>query len=264
MSQIQFAIEACLFSTEIKVKLDAMDELAHLLFLGELIPDFNGAIRSTSDVQFPLRPQWVMPRDLKRRSMTDPEGLKVFLHAVAHIEFVAIHLALDAAYRFRDVPEEFRRDWLGVAVEEARHFRAIVARMAELSAAYGDYPAHGGLWELAESTANDLLARMALIPRFMEARGLDVTPGMIEKFERHGDQKTVEVLSLIYREEVGHVALGSRWFRWAADRIGVDSEETYFELIERFLSGEVRGPFNVEARLVAGFTKSELNRLEGL
>lgn len=264
MSQIQFAIEACLFSTEIKVKLDAMDELAHLLFLGELIPDFNGAIRPTSDVQFPLRPQWVMPRDLKRRSMTDPEGLKVFLHAVAHIEFVAIHLALDAAYRFRDVPEEFRRDWLGVAVEEARHFRAIVARMAELSAAYGDYPAHGGLWELAESTANDLLARMALIPRFMEARGLDVTPGMIEKFERHGDQKTVEVLSLIYREEVGHVALGSRWFRWAADRIGVDPEETYFELIERFLSGDVRGPFNYEARRAAGFTQSELDRFSGL
>ncbi len=141
MSQIQFAIEACLFSTEIKVKLDAMDELAHLLFLGELIPDFNGPIRSTSDVQFPLRPQWVMPRDLKRRSMTDPEGLKVFLHAVAHIEFVAIHLALDAAYRFRDVPEEFRRDWLGVAVEEARHFRAIVARMGIIQrmADYGSW-----------------------------------------------------------------------------------------------------------------------------
>lgn len=264
MSQIQSAIEACLFSAPIGHKLDAMDELNLLLSVGEPVPHFNGVCRPTSEVQFPERPPWVMPRALKRRSMTDPEGLKVFLHAVAHIEFVAIHLALDAAYRFREAPEDFRRDWLGVAVEEARHFRAVVARMADLHASYGDYPAHGGLWELAEATAGDLLARMALIPRFMEARGLDVTPGMIEKFDRQGDQKTVDVLSLILREEVGHVALGSKWFRWAADHAGEKPEEIFFELIERFLSGEVRGPFNEKARMDAGFTRTELDRLLGL
>lgn len=264
MTSIQNTIEACLFSSDIGAKLDAIKDLDDLLSLGETMPDFTGLARPTSDVVFPDKPQWVMPRKLKRRSMTDPEGLKVFLHAVAHIEFVAIHLALDAAYRFREVPEAFRRDWLGVAVEEARHFQAVVDRMAELSAAYGDYPAHGGLWELAEETAGDLLARMALIPRFMEARGLDVTPGMIEKFERQGDQKTVNVLSLILREEVGHVALGSRWFRWAAEQAGVDPENTYFGLIQRFLSGDVRGPFNETARLDAGFTRTELDRLTGL
>lgn len=264
MNQLQDIIEGCLFRSEIEIKLDAMDQLDHILSVGDPLQEFKGEPRSIAEVVFPNRPQWVMPRELKRRSMTDPEGLKVFLHAVAHIEFVAIHLALDAAYRFRDVPEGFRRDWLGVAVEEASHFRAIVARMAELPAAYGDYPAHGGLWELAESTAGDLLARMALIPRFMEARGLDVTPGMIDKFERHGDPKTVEVLSLILREEIGHVALGSRWFRWAAHQMGVDPEVAYFELIERFLSGQVRGPFNFDARIAAGFTASEMHRLSGL
>jgi len=264
MQQIQDIIEDCLFSSEIESKLDAMDQLANTLSLGGPIADIKREPRPTSEVLFPLKPQWVMPRQLKRRSMTDPEGLKVFLHAVAHIEFVAIHLALDAAYRFREVPEDFRRDWLGVAVEEASHFRAVVARMSELSAEYGDYPAHGGLWELAESTSGDLLARMALIPRFMEARGLDVTPGMIEKFERQGDLRTVEVLSLILREEVRHVALGSQWFRWVAEKQGADPETAYFELIERFLSGDVRGPFNVEARTEAGFTVTELDRLTTL
>jgi uncharacterized ferritin-like protein (DUF455 family) len=264
MKQIQDIIEGCLFSSEVETKLDAMEQLAYILSVGGPLEDFKGEPQSTVAVLFPHKPEWVMPRQLKRRSMTDPEGLKVFLHAVAHIEFVAIHLALDAAYRFRDVPEAFRRDWLGVAVEEASHFKAVVARMAELSARYGDYPAHGGLWELAESTANDLMARMALIPRFMEARGLDVTPGMIEKFERQGDVKTVEVLSLILREEVGHVALGSHWFRWAADKQGIDPETAYFQLIERFLSGDVRGPFNVKARTQAGFTHTELDRLAAL
>lgn len=264
MPQIQSAIEACLFSSEIDVKLNAMAEIDRLLALGGAIHDFNGPTRPTSDARFPGKPQWVVPRQLMRRSMTNPEGLKVFLHSVAHIEFVAIHLALDAAYRFRNLPAEFRRDWLGVAVEETRHFRAVVTRMAELSATYGDYPAHGGLWELAEATSDDLLARMALIPRYMEARGLDVTPGMIQKFELQGDEKTVEVLSLILREEVGHVALGSRWFRWAADQRGVDAEHMYFNLIERFLSGEVRGPFNEKARMDAGFTRTELDRLNGL
>lgn len=262
--QIQAAVEACLFSSELDIKLDAMDKLDHLLALGSPIEKFKGEPRPTSDVLFPNRPAWVMPRQLKRRSMSDPEGLKVFLHAVAHIEFVAIHLALDAAYRFRDVPETFRHDWLGVAVEEARHFRAVVTRMAELSAHYGDYPAHGGLWELAEETAEDLLARMALIPRFMEARGLDVTPGMIEKFERYGDARTVDVLNLILREEVGHVALGTRWFQWAAEQAGADPETVYFDLIERFLSGEIRGPFNEKARMDAGFSRTELDRLSRL
>lgn len=261
--QIQDITEACLFSSEIAVKLEAMDRLDQVLSLGLPVAQFKGEIRPTSDVMFPERPEWVMPRQLKRRSMTDPEGLKVFLHAVAHIEFVAIHLALDAAYRFRDVPDVFRRDWLNVAVEESRHFRAVAERMSEVTAAYGDFPAHGGLWELAESTADDLLARMALIPRFMEARGLDVTPGMIEKFQQHGDQRTVDVLSLILREEVGHVALGTHWFRWAADHVGEDSEAIYFTLIERFLSGEIRGPFNEKARMEAGFSRAELDRLSG-
>ena len=261
---ILLAIETCLFEPSIQDKLAAVDAIAQMLGQGEELESFNGLPRVAQDVVFPPKPEFVEPRFLKRRSPNDPEGLRVFLHAVAHIEFTAILLALDAAYRFRDTPEAFRRDWIGVAVEEARHFRAVEQRMQQLSSSYGEYPVHRGLWELAENTSHCLMARMALIPRFMEARGLDVTPGMIEKFERLGDSATVDVLSLILREEIGHVAIGTRWFQWASERSGLDAEEHYFELVDHFLSGDIRGPFNREARILAGFKETELSRLESM
>lgn len=258
---IQSAVERCLFNASLAEKLDAMDQLARLL---DVVPEsitFKGDILPPGAVQFPEKPTFVEPRHLKRRSLSDEEGLRVFLHAVAHIEFTAIHLALDAAYRFRSTPDAFRHDWLGVAIEETRHFQAVQNRMAMIGAHYGDYPAHRGLWELASETSERLLARMALIPRFMEARGLDVTPAMILKFERAGDSATVSVLDLILREEIGHVALGTRWYQWAAEQEGVASEDVYFELIGQYLNGEIRGPFNVEARKSAGFTPKEIDRL---
>jgi uncharacterized ferritin-like protein (DUF455 family) len=258
------AVETCLFESEIDRKLSAVDAIEHLLDVGADLSGFEGVARSAQDVVFPEKPTFVNPRDLKRRSMSTEEGLKVFLHAVAHIEFTAILLALDAAYRFRQTPDAFRRDWLLIAVEEARHYRAVVKRMNSLSASYGDFPAHRGLWELAESTSESLIARMALVPRFMEARGLDVTPGMIDKFSRQGDQDTVEVLSLILREEIGHVAVGTQWFKWACTHDGVNPEDAYFDLVDRFLSGGVRGPFNREARIQAGFSEAEMQRLESL
>jgi uncharacterized ferritin-like protein (DUF455 family) len=160
----------------------------------------------------PERPPLVSPRDLRKRGLGSREGRAAFLHAIAHIEFNAINLAWDAAYRFRDMPDEFYRDWVGVADDEARHFSLLSQRLRELGAAYGDFPAHNGLWDMAEKTAQSCLARMALVPRVLEARGLDVTPAMIVKLRAIGDPGSADILDLILREEIAHVAAGSRWF----------------------------------------------------
>ena len=185
------------------------------------------------------------------------------LHSVAHIEFTAIQLAWDHLYRFRGLPIEYYIDWLGVAHEEAEHFSLIQARLQQLGSTYGELCAHAGLWSIACDTAYDLAARMAMVPRFMEARGLDVTPGMIERLAQVGDGESVAALEVILRDEVGHVDLGSKWFRWACATRGVDPETQYFKLIERHMQGQARGPFNVALRLKAGFTEAELNLLSG-
>jgi len=186
------------------------------------------------------------------------------VHAVAHIEFNAINLALDAVYRFRGMPGEYYADWLSVAADEARHFALLRDRLEDLDARYGDLPAHNGLWEMAEKTADSCLVRMALVPRVLEARGLDVTPGMIERLESAGDSDTAAVLQVILREEVRHVAIGTRWFRYCCDRQGVDPETTFLTLLRAHYGGSVHGPFNTQARYEAGFSKQEMQALEAL
>jgi uncharacterized ferritin-like protein (DUF455 family) len=192
------------------------------------------------------------------------EGRAALLHAVAHIEFNAINLALDAAWRFRGLPREFVLDWVGVAADEARHFRLLRDRLAALGYAYGDFPAHNGLWDMAEKSAGRCLARMALVPRLLEARGLDVTPGMIARFRSLGDLESVAILETILREEVGHVAIGTRWFEWCCAREGVAPGETFLALLREVARGALRGPFNMEARRAAGFDDAELERLAAL
>ena len=216
----------------------------------------------TSAVRFPERPVLVEPRHLPRRSLQSLPGRVALLHAVAHIEFTAILLAWDMVYRFRGQPEAFYRQWLQVAIEEASHFAAIRQRLHELGADYGDLPAHAGLWELAEQTSGDVLERLALVPRFMEARGLDVSPGMIAKLKSVGDEDSAAIIEIILREEIGHVSLGTRWFHYICQQRCVDPEKTYFELVRQHIHGEVRGPFNHEARRMAGFTDSEMSWLE--
>jgi uncharacterized ferritin-like protein (DUF455 family) len=215
-------------------------------------------------VRLPDRPEQVEPRQLRKRKLTSEQGRIALLHAVAHIEFSAIQLAWDHLYRFSGMPEPYYGDWLGVAEDEARHFRIIRERLRTLGADYGDLPAHGGLWGLAKETAYDVLARMALLPRFMEARGLDVTPGIMQRLEVSGDPESVACLQVILDEEVGHVALGSRWFRWECARRGLAPEPTYFDLVERHLRGQIRGPFNDELRRRAGFSDDELAKLRRL
>lgn len=211
----------------------------------------------------PERPVLVAPRELSQRGLGTAEGRAALVHAVAHIEFNAINLALDAVYRFRDLPDAYRDDWLQVAVDEAKHFEMLAARLAQLGFAYGDFPAHNGLWDAACRTADDCLTRMALVPRVLEARGLDVTPGMISRLREIGDVETVAVLEVILAEEVAHVAAGTRWFHHCCARTGIDPETTFIDLLRRY-EAAIRPPFNRAARAEAGFTASEQIRLEAL
>jgi uncharacterized ferritin-like protein (DUF455 family) len=206
----------------------------------------------------------VPPRDLPRRGFGTLEGRAAFIHAVAHIEFNAIDLAWDAVYRFRGMPASYYADWIGVAADEGRHFTLLRARLQEFGYDYGDFDAHNGLWEMAEKTAHDALARMALVPRVLEARGLDVTPGMIVKLRALGDDATADILELILREEVAHVAAGSRWYRWLCERAEVEPRRRFLELLGEYARPVLYGPFNLEARAAAGFDVGELDALMAL
>jgi uncharacterized ferritin-like protein (DUF455 family) len=209
----------------------------------------------------PARPALVHPRHLPKRGFGTPEGRAAFIHAVAHIEFNAMDLAWDAVYRFRGMPGAYYADWVGVARDEARHFELLRARLRELGHDYGDFDAHDGLWQMAEKTGHDVLARMALVPRVLEARGLDVTPAMIERLREFGDDATAAILEVILREEVAHVAAGTRWFRWCCGQRGVEPRATFRALLREHASGVLHPPFNLEARAAAGFDEDELAAL---
>jgi uncharacterized ferritin-like protein (DUF455 family) len=210
----------------------------------------------------PDKPVLVAPGDVPKRRMSTHEGLAALIHAITHIEFNAINLAWDAVYRFRNLPQQFYTDWIKVAAEEAYHFQLLRQRLNELSSDYGDFQAHNGLWDMAVRTAFDPLVRMALVPRVLEARGLDVTPGMIERLRQAGDEKTVAVLEIILRDEIGHVAIGSHWFQYLCRQRGLDSAQTFQELIEQYFPAQICGPFHYEARQQAGFSAAELKALE--
>jgi uncharacterized ferritin-like protein (DUF455 family) len=212
----------------------------------------------------PERPQLVPQRQVPHRGLGTPEGRAALVHAVAHIEFNAINLAWDAVYRFRGMPDAYHRDWASCANDEARHFAMLSERLAELGHHYGDFDAHNGLWEMAEKTAHHDTARMALVPRVLEARGLDVTPGMIERLRAVGDERTIAILEVILREEVAHVAAGTRWFRWCCERDGLAPRETFLDLLRDYMGRNLRGPFNRSARLQAGFDECELDQLTAL
>jgi len=209
----------------------------------------------------PARPRLVPPKDVPARSPFTREGRAALLHAVAHIEFNAINLALDAVWRFAGLPPEFYRDWLHVAAEEALHFSLVREHLQSLGCDYGDFDAHDGLWLMTRRTAHDVVARMALVPRTLEARGLDATPPLQAKLARAGDARAVEILDVILRDEVGHVAIGNRWYRWLCRRDGLDAEALSTQLAERYAAPRPRPPFNREARRAAGFSEREIDGL---
>ena len=201
------------------------------------------------------RPLLVSPNDVPKRKITGlPEARRALLHAIAHIELNAVNLALDVAARYWDIdmPDAFYREWIGVADDEAKHFLLLNDRLQALDGAYGDLPAHNGLWESAIATKGDILARLAVVPMVLEARGLDVTPMMIEKFTKVGDLETVSALNIIYEDEIGHVAVGRRWFEHVADVRGLDHETTWHDLVRQHFQGQVKRPFNKLARSEAG------------
>lgn len=208
----------------------------------------------------PVQPILVPPAEVKRRSLSTVNGRCILMHAIAHIEFNAINLALDALYRF-DMPPTYYQDWLQVAQDEARHFQLITAYLARYNVSYGDYPAHDGLWSMAVETDHDVLVRMALVPRVLEARGLDVTPGMMDKLTQAGDGDAAKILGTIYREEITHVSIGTHWFRYLCQQRHLDHDQTFIQLIQQYFHGQLRGRFNYPARLEAGFTQHELDLL---
>jgi len=209
----------------------------------------------------PQRPHLVHPARVPRRSPARPEGLAALLHAIAHIEFNAINLALDAAWRFEGMPPEFHHDWLRVASEEAYHFSLLAEHLQSLGHVYGDFEAHDGLWAMCEKTKDDVVARMALVPRTLEARGLDATPQIQQKLRQVGSPtalRAVEILDVILRDEVGHVAIGNHWYRWLCEREGLDPVAHYAAIAQRYAAPRLYPPFNEEARLRAGFSAEEL------
>jgi uncharacterized ferritin-like protein (DUF455 family) len=229
---------------------------------GLLWIDLDAAIDEPAGVPGrPERPRLVAPAALPARSPYTRPGRAALLHAVAHIEANAIRLALDATWRFAGMPADYYRDWLRVAAEESHHFELLAAHLRTLDCTYGDLDAHDGLWEMVERTRGDVVARMALVPRTLEARGLDATPPMQARLARAGDDAAVRILDVILRDEVGHVAVGNHWYRWLCEHNGLDPLSHYALLAERHRAPQLRPPFNLEARRQAGFSDEEMRRL---
>ncbi len=210
-----------------------------------------GTARPPARPNRPERPPLQPPRAMRRRrNLGSPEGRIALLHALAHIELNAIDLAWDIIARFsgQSLPREFFSDWAGVAVEEAEHFALLDGRLRALGASYGDLPAHDGLWEAASATTHDLIARLAVVPLVLEARGLDVTPDMIRRLQKAGDGEGVTILERIYSDEIGHVAVGARWFDRLCRERGLDPVTTFHDRVRRHFAGALKPPFNDAAR----------------
>jgi len=239
----------------------------HAACVAGLRPDPQAVLLQPAGCALPGRPQQpalVPPMQVPHRSPFTPDGLAALLHAVAHIEFNAINLALDAAWRFAGMPDDFYRDWLRVANEEATHFGLLRDHLQSLGHDYGGFPAHDGLWEMCVKTQDDVTARMALVPRTLEARGLDATPPMQARLRKVGTPaalRAVEILDVILRDEIGHVAVGNRWYGWLCEQQGLEPRAHYRALARQHNAPRLKPPFNDSARRAAGFTETELTDL---
>ncbi|MBU3624817.1 ferritin-like domain-containing protein [Polynucleobacter sp. JS-Safj-400b-B2] len=209
----------------------------------------------------PVKPELVLPKLVPKRRMDTLEGRAGLLHSLAHIEFNAMNLALDAIWRFPNMPKEYYEDWLKVAKEEAYHFSLVNEHLHSLGFSYGDFPAHNSLWEMVERTTDSVIARMALVPRTMEARGLDAVPSIRDRFKQIKEARAVEILEIILNDEIGHVLIGNRWFNFLCTKDNLSPISAYRELAAQYLAPVLKGPFNMEARKLAGFSTEELDLL---
>ena len=253
----------CLAKTEFFDKTQAVAELSYAWASGSCGIDTSIVFNTPNNIPgLPSKPELVSPKDVARRNMRTIDGRAIMIHALAHIEFNAINLALDAIWRFADMPEDYYADWLKVAAEEAYHFTLLNEHLIKLGYVYGDFPGHNSLWEMATRTTDDILARIALVPRTMEARGLDASPALRAKLAQVGDMEAAAILDIILRDEIGHVAIGNLWFNWLCETRGLEPISTYASLAKQYEAPTPRKPFNHQARLAAGFTEQELAWLE--
>ena len=258
MSNIFELLHSLIIETEITKKCNGVKALFDTLDKQNDTYANADNIKKIISAGLPKTVQLVAPRQVKRRGIQSQEGRNHLMHSIAHIEFNAINLALDAAYRFRNQPAEFYQDWISIANDEARHFCLIQDYLKQNGCEYGDHPCHNGLWEMAVKTDHDIVARMALVPRVLEARGLDVTPKMIERLESVGDKAAVDILKIIYQDEITHVEKGSHWFFYQCQQHNLEPRKTFIKMVETHLHGELKGPFNISARLQAGFDEDEM------
>ncbi len=266
MLELREASLAILANTDVQSKLSQLFGLFDGYQAGQVALNAVACIDSQS-LHLPGRPanpELVAPKRVPKRKMDTVEGRAILWHSLAHIEFNAMNLALDAIWRFPDMPKAYYEDWLRVAKEESYHFSLVNAHMQTFGFSYGDFPAHNSLWEMVERTTDSVIARMALVPRTMEARGLDAVPEIRDRFKQIKDDRAVEILEIILHDEIGHVLVGNRWFNFLCANENVSPITTYRELAEKYRAPTLRGPFNFEAREQAGFTLEELGLLESL
>jgi uncharacterized ferritin-like protein (DUF455 family) len=258
-------VRQCFIAVDVDEKLKCTHALAaevrrEATYIQQSLAYFGDALSSQSN-GYPNKPELVSATGVPKRGFGTEAGRAIMIHAIAHIEFNAINLALDAVQRFANMPEDYYKDWLRIADEEAYHFELIRAHLRFLGADYGDYPAHQGLWEMAEKTAHDVLERMALVPRVLEARGLDVTPEIQHKLKQAGDHHAATILDIIFADEIGHVEIGTRWFHYLCQKQGKKPDETFFKLLHKHFPKGIYGPYNMQARAQAGFSEHELDIL---
>jgi len=261
MNEMRNMAQNCLAENNVDEKLQAVRSWIKQWQNGELVLDTTSQTDDSIKPGMPDRPKLVKASKVPRRGFGTVEGRAVMMHAIAHIEFNAINLALDAVQRFPAMPEAFYTDWMRVAAEEVYHFDLVRSHLRHLGGDYGDYPAHQGLWEMAEKTATDVLARMAMVPRVLEARGLDVTPGIQEKLRQARDENAVCILDIILRDEIGHVKIGNHWFHYLCEQRQLDPLKAFQGLLDEFYPKGLFGPFNLEARQHAGFSAVEMAML---
>lgn len=250
--------------TDAAVKAAGVIELAKSWQAGQLSLDTQAGLQAQTTIPGrPALPELISPKFVKHRSMRTSEGRAALIHALTHIEFNAINLALDAIWRFAGMPPAYYVDWLQVAGEEALHFSLLAGHLETLGHRYGDFAGHNSMWEMADKTSGDILARMALVPRTLEARGLDATPRTRAKLAQVGDEAAAAILDIILRDEIGHVAIGNHWYKVLCDERGLDPLTTYADLALHYKAPVLRGPFNLDARRAAGFSEPELDALQG-